>query len=417
MPNFEDDEATRDENGEKAIPSALRLMPFDPEFREDPHPRLRELRERCPVHREPDFDRVQVSSFAECEGVLRNRELGVDPRKALEDDPVRAFTSGDREPSMLFLDDPEHARLRNLVSRAFTPRRAESWRPAVREVAGELLDAVDARGEHEFDLIEALASPLPAIAIARILGVDPAKQADFKRWSEISSAAFFNPFSSDEENAEAERAIAALDEVFREEIAKRRTQPGSDLIGEMVQAEQQGDRLSESELVTMCGLLLVAGNVTTTDLIGNGVRVLLRHPEQLAKLQQDPELITNAVEEMLRFDPPVMQSGRIAPREIAIEGVPVHAGESITTHLTAANRDPAANADPERFDITRQDIRYLSFGGGAHLCLGVHLARVEAQEAIGALVARYPKLEAAGRREEWKQTPGFRGLREYWVRM
>jgi len=303
------------------------------------------------------------------------------------------------------------------VSRAFTPRRAESWRPSVKRVAHELLDAVDASGAREFDLIAALAGPLPAIAIARILGVDARRQADFKRWSEVSSAEFFNPFSSDEQKAEAEVARAALDEVFRAEIAKRRVQSHDDLIGEMVRAEQEGDRLSESELVTMCGLLLIAGNVTTTDLIGNGVRALLQHEGELAKLRRHPNLLPNAVEEMIRFDPPVTDSGRITPRDMLIAGVPVHAGESMTTHLSAANRDPAANADPDRFDVTRQEIRVLSFGGGAHLCLGAHLARVEAQEAVGALLERYPKLRSAGRPEVWKQTPGFRGLVEYWVRV
>jgi cytochrome P450 len=366
-------------------PSALQLMPFDEEFREDPHPRLKELRETCPVHREPDFDRVQVSSFEEVRNMLYDKKLGVDPRRAREDDPIRQFQRQDGgEPSMLFLDDPDHARLRNLVSKSFTPRRAEGWRSEIRKVATELLDAVDASGQREFDLIAALAGPLPAIAIARILGVDPAKQVDFKQWSETMSAAFFDPFSSEEDQAAALRAGEALDAVFR-------------------------------ELVTMCNLLLIAGNVTTTDLIGNGTRVLLQHPDQLSALRNDLGLVRNAVEEMIRFDPPVVVSGRITPDDMEIQGCPVHAGESMTAHLTAANRDPAANSDPDRFDIEREGIRYLSFGGGSHLCLGAHLARVEAQEAISALVARYPKLRSAGRDEVWKQVPGFRGLGEFWV--
>ena len=400
----------------RGAPSALQLMPFDEEFRRDPHPRLKRLRETCPVHREPDFDRVQVSSFAEVRAMLYDKTLGVDPRTAREDDPIRQFQRQDGgEPSMLFLDDPAHARLRNLVSKSFTPRRAEGWRPEIRKVATELLDTVDAGGRGEFDLIDALAGPLPAIAIARILGVDPAQQADFKRWSETMSAAFFNPFSSPEEEAEALRAGEALDAVFRAEIEKRRAEPRDDLIGQMVSAEEEGDRLTEDELVTMCNLLLIAGNVTTTDLIGNGTRVLLQHPDQLAALRDDPSLVGNAVEEMIRFDPPIVMSGRITPRDMDIQGCPVHAGESMTAHLTAANRDPAVNADPDRFDVEREDVRYLSFGGGAHLCLGVHLARVEAQEAIGALVARYPNLRSAGRDEVWKQVPGFRGLAEFWV--
>ena len=406
-----------DPKDEKAgAPSAMQLMPFDEAFRKDPHPRLKQLRETCPVHREPDFDRVQVSSFEQVRNMLYDLSLGVDPRQSLPDDPIRQFQRQDGgEPSMLFLDDPAHARLRGLVSKSFTPRRAEGWRPEIRKVATELLDAVDARGEREFDLVAALAGPLPAVAIARILGVDPAKQADFKRWSETMSAAFFNPFASEEEQAAALRDGESLDAVFRAEIEARRAEPRDDLIGQMVRAEEEGDRLSEDELVTMCNLLLIAGNVTTSDLIGNGARVLLQHPDQLAALRDDPGLVKNAVEEMIRFDPPVTMSGRITPREPAIEGCPVHAGESMTTHLSAANRDPAANPDPDRFDIEREDVRQLSFGGGAHLCLGAHLARVEAQEAIGALVTRYPNLRSAGREEVWKQVPGFRGMAEFWV--
>ena len=347
---------------------------------------------------------------------LYDLSLGVDPRKASEDDPVRQFARDDGgEPSMLFLDNPAHGRLRNLVSKSFTPRRAEGWRPEIRKIASELLDAAEASGQGEIDLIGALAGPLPAIAIARILGVDASNQADFKQWSETMSAAFFNPFAGEDEKAIAEQAGEQLDAVFRAEIVKRRNQPSDDLIGQMVRAEEEGDRLTEDELVTMCNLLLIAGNVTTTDLIGNGTRVLLQNPDQLAKLKQNPGLIKGTIEEMIRFDPPVILSGRVTEQEISIKGCPVHARESVTTHLTAANRDPAANSDPDRFVIERDDIRHLSFGGGAHLCLGAHLARVEAQEAVAALITRYPNLRAADREEVWKQVPGFRGLAEFWV--
>jgi cytochrome P450 len=410
----------RDEPG--YIPSGIELWPIDPRFREHPHEVLRELRERCPVHRDPAFDRVVLTRFADCDRILRDARFGVDPRKSLPDDPVRQFVREGEEPSMLFLDDPDHARLRKLVSPAFTPRRAESWRPLAREIASALLDAVDRAGEPEFDLIGALAAPLPAIAIARILGVDSAEQARFKTWSEASSAAFFNPLAGEEEKRLAAEAEDRLDACFRAEIARRREQPSDDLIGVLVAAEQDGDRLSEREVGTMCALLLIAGNVTTTDLIGNGVRVLLQHPHELERLRREPERIACVVEEMLRFDPPVTVTGRIAPRDHEIDGVPIRARESVTAILSAANRDPVANPDPDRFDTERfagdrAEARHLSFGGGAHLCLGAHLARIEAQEAVGALVARYPRLRPASRPETWKQVPGFRGLAEYWVRV
>jgi cytochrome P450 len=212
-------------------------------------------------------------------------------------------------------------------------------------------------------------------------------------------------------------AQQALDRCFRSEIAKRRAAPADDLIGKLVASEREGDRLAEDEIVTMCALLLVAGNVTTTDLIGNGTRALLDRPQEHAKLRARPELIANAIEEMLRFDPPVQSTGRIAPCDGEIEGVPVMKGQSVAVLLAAANRDPAVYPDPDRFDIDREDTHHQSFGGGAHLCLGAHLARCEAQAAIGALVSRFPKLRPAGRPLHWKKTPGFRGLSEYWVRI
>ncbi len=404
---------------ERPIPEGLALTPLDPVFQRDPAAVFRDLQARAPVHRDTQLGGVIVSGHDVVHRIAYDKSLFVDPRKSREGDPVRIFINEDpnREPSMLFLDDPEHKRLRGLVSRAFTPRSVAALGDVVERVATELVDAIEAEGLAEFDLIEAVAAPLPAIAIARILGVDPAKQAAFKQWSVDSSEAFFNPFADAETKQRGLDGQAALDKCFREEIAKRRESPADDLIGRLVVEECEGERLSEAELITMCGLLLVAGNVTTTDLIGNGMRALLERPEEHAKLRARPELIANAVEEMLRFDPPVQTTGRIAPQDMEIDGVHVHAGESISVILAAANRDPAIYPDPDRFDIERADTHHHAFGGGAHLCLGAHLARAEAQAAIGALVSRFPKLRPAGHELEWKKTPGFRGLALYRVRI
>jgi hypothetical protein len=405
---------------EAPLPDGLALTPLDPAFRDDPNPTYRALHERAPIHRDRGLgNRLVLSRHDDVMSVLRNLEFWSDPRKSLPDDPVRMFTrddARDQEPSMLFLDDPEHRRLRGFVSRSFTPRVIEKSRPLVRQVAAELLDAVEVEGAAEFDLIEALAAPLPAIAIARLLGVDTADQANFKMWSVASSEAFFNPFIDEQGRQRGELAVVALTDYFTNEIEKRRTNPTDDLIGQMVAKERDGEQLSVQEIVSMSNLLLIAGNVTTTDLIGNGTRVLLQHPDQLRKLREDPARIGNAIEEMLRFDPPVTNSGRIAPRDVEIDGIPVRQGESITVLLAAANRDPSVYPDPDVFDIDREDTHHQSFGGGAHLCLGAHLARIEAQEAIGALVQRFPKLRDAGRAPAFKQTPGFRGLSEYWVK-
>ncbi len=400
---------------EPPLPDGLRLTPLDEAFRLDPHPILHELRRRAPVHRDREFGRIVLTRHDDVQAVLRDLSFWVDTRKARDQDYLRRFQQEEREPSMLGLDDPEHRRLRSLVSRAFTPRAIESWRPLVREVARELLDTVERQTGDPFDLIASLAAPLPAIAIARLLGVDPARQADFKAWSESVVEAGFNPFASPEQKQAADRAGAALDACFLAEIERRRAHPADDLIGKMVAAEEEGDQLTSREIVTMCNLLLVAGNVTTSDLIGNGVRALLEHPEQLELLRARPELLPHAVEEMLRYDPPVVSSGRIAPRDVEIGGVPILQGESITTVLAAANRDPAVYPDPDRFDVAREDPHHQAFGGGAHLCLGAHLARLETEEAIGALVARFPGLRRSRRPFAFKRVPGFRGLAEYWV--
>ncbi len=397
------------------IPEDIQLTPLDDAYRDDPYPVLAELRRRAPVHRDRSFGRFVLTRHDDVMRVLRDLEFWVDVRKSNDDNYFRRLQMEqmERDPSMLGLDDPEHKRLRVLVSRAFTPRAVDRWQPIVEKVASDLLDAVD--GRNEFDLVEALANPLPAIAIAKLLGVDDSKQADFKRWSEAAVTAGFNPFATDEEKALANEAQANLDVCFRAEIQKRRENPSDDLIGQMVSAEEEGDKMTEREIVTMADLLLVAGNVTTSDLIGNGVKALLENPDQLARLQADPALLPNAIEEMLRFDPPVTQSGRIAPYDFELGGVEIKQGQSMTTVLAAANRDPEVYPDPDRFDIEREDTHHQAYGGGAHLCVGAHLARLEAREAIGALITRFPKIRASAKSYTWKRVPGFRGLSEYWV--
>ncbi|HSP55860.1 MAG TPA: cytochrome P450, partial [Dehalococcoidia bacterium] len=218
------------------------------------------------------------------------------------------------------------------------------------------------------------------------------------------------PMLTPAERAEVEAAGASLDAYFRAAIAERREDPRDDLISHLVNAEDQGDRLTEDEIVRMCGLLLAAGNVTTTDLIGNGVLALLQNPSELQKLQNDPSLIKNAVEEMLRYDPPVTQSGRVPLAEFRVDGATIAAGQSISPMLAAGNRDPDVHPDPDRFDITRPDLEHHSFGGGVHYCLGAPLARLEAQLAVGTLVRRFPAIRLAAGPLEWRRVPSFRGL-------
>ena len=373
------------------LPSDIELTALDPVFREHPHDRLDRLRTEDPVHLDATLERLFLTRFDDMKAVLADRSLSKDPRKA-PDTPRRRAMMGDVppeafQPSMLSLDDPDHKRLRGLVSQAFNQRSIDAWRPRIRAIAEGLLDALTDRGS--FDVIAEYAAPLPIVVIAEMLGVDPGDMPQFKRWSD-ARAHVFNPARTPEQTAELRAAGQGLNDYFARAIDARRGRRGDDLISMLVAAEEAGDRLSAREIVITCNLLLVAGNLTTTDLIGNGVLALLRHPDQLAKLCAHPELIPNAVEEMLRYDPPVVQSRRIALEPLEIAGKKVQAGQAMNCSLLAAGHDPAQHSDPHGFDIERADTTHLAFGGGAHFCLGAPLARAEAQIAIAALFERFP---------------------------
>jgi cytochrome P450 len=398
----------------KPVPTGVQLTPLDPAFQVDPQPILDELREREPVHHDTQLHRYVLTRHDDVDALLRDRAHSVDPRNAADGSFEKMFLYRAEEqdflPSMLFADPPYHTRLRGLVSKAFTPRAVEQMAPRIQEIVDELLDAVADRPG--FDLIDAFAAPLPTIVIAEMLGVDPADRADFKRWSD-AVVTVFNPLLSEGERAVAEQASVALDEYFRRQIAIRREQPREDLINSLMHVEEGKDQLTDDEIVTMCNLLLTAGNVTTTDLIGNGVHALLTYTDELRKLRDDPSLIKNAVEEMLRYDSPVTQSGRTPMTDVEIGGCPIAAGQSVTPQLAAANHDPAVYPDPHKFHITREDTHHHSFGGGVHYCLGAPLARLEAQIAVSTLVRRFPNLRLSDEPVEYRKIPSFRGLAKF----
>ncbi len=399
---------------DRSLPSGVRLTVLDEDFREDPYAVLAQVRRQAPTHFDHELGRLFVAQHDLVHDILRDKSLWSDPRKANPDAFSRFLLPEDGEqPSMLLMDDPDHRRLRSLVSSSFTPRAVEAWRPRIRAVVSRVLDGI--RGE-EFDLIADFAGPVPTVVIAEMLGIDAAMHGDFKRWSDTSVQVAFNPFPDDDERARARAARQALNDFFHAEIARRRQQPGDDLISDMLRAEAAGERLTEKEIVVQCNLLLVAGNVTTTDLIGNGVKALLEHPDQLARLKARPELIANAVEEMLRFDSPVVNSGRIAHRDMEIGGCPVRRGDSISVSLAAANRDPSVYPQPDGFHIEREDVHHHAFGGGRHHCLGAPLARVEAQEAILGLLRQFPDLQLSPRGYAYARVPSFRGMTHCWVR-
>jgi hypothetical protein len=258
-------------------------------------------------------------------------------------------------------------------------------------------------------------NPIPTVVIAEMLGVDSKMHDNFKKWSDISVAGGINPLVTPEQKAAADTASESLNAYFRSAIQERRNNFGDDLISDMVRAEEGGQKLTEDEIVTQCNLLLIAGNVTTTDLIGNGVKALLDHPEQLKKLQQDSSLIVNLVEEVLRYESPVQFTGRIANETVTLQGCPIQKGESMTTSLAAANRDPDIYPEPDVFDIERQDTHHQAFGGGSHLCLGAHLARLEAQESITALIDRFPNIAHSEKGFTPAASFGFPVMSSFWV--
>jgi len=400
------------------MPTGLQLTALDPVFREDPHEYLDRLRIEDPVHRDAELGRLFLTRFEDVRAVVSNRSLSVDPRKAQPDSYFRRILAANEplgafEPSMLQLDDPDHKRIRGLVSQAFNQRAVDTFRPRIRAITNELLDALT--GRDSFDVIAEYAAPLPIIVIAEMLGVEARDLAQFKRWSDARSQ-IFNVARRPEQTAELAAARQGLDDYFARAIDERRVRRGTDLISALVSAEEAEDRLTQREIVITCDLLLIAGNLTTTDLIGNGVLALLKHPDQLAKLRADPELVPNAVEEILRCDPPVVQTGRLALEPFEIGGIEVKAGEAMTASVLAAGHDPARHSDPHRFDIERADMSHLAFGGGAHFCLGAPLARAEAQIAIPLLFERFPSLRLDPQSAiEHKRVPIFNGLTALWV--
>ena len=390
----------------------MRLSPVNPEYQKDPFTLLDEVREQGRAVYDEMFGRYIVSRFEDVQAILNDRDLNVDPRKADESSLMASFRqrfAGDnREPSMLFLDPPDHTRLRGLVSKAFTPRAIEQMRDRIGEIANELLDKVE--GQSSFDLMTAFCQPYPTIVIAEMLGVDPKDQADFKRWTDDGVAAGFDPFASEETQKRAKVAREQLEEYLRKAIAERRAEPKDDLITALLHAEDEGNFFNDEEVVSMIALLLGAGNVTTTDLLGNGVKNLLQNPEQVRILRDDPSLVTNAVEEMLRYEGPVTFTGRIAVDDRELAGCPMHKGQSVTLAIGGANYDPRLHKDPHKFDVTREDIDHVAFGGGRRYCLGAPLARLEAQIGLKTLLDRFPNLRMPEQELVWKTVPGFRGL-------
>jgi cytochrome P450 len=297
--------------------------------------------------------------------------------------------------------------MRNLVNKAFTPRVVERMRPRIKAIANELLDALpDSR---RLDVVTDLAVPLPVIVIAETLGVPASDRERFKAWSSDIAGSLAGPFQAPEILEKAQRSANELADYFRDAIAKRRSEPRDDLLTALQAAEDKGDLLSEDEMLATCILLLVAGNETTTNLIGNGLLALVQNRRELLRLQSEPSLIASAVDEMLRYDGPAQLTSRVAIEEVTLRGKRMEPGQVVICALGAANRDPEQFPDPDRFDVTRPNNRHLAFGYGIHYCVGAPLAVAEAQIAIDALLARLPEPELDGE-PRWNTSFILRGL-------
>ena len=361
--------------------------PWDEAFRANPYPHYRGLSGQPPYLLDLFVPAALIGRYRDALTILHDPERFSSDARQL--DRIEVF--GDT-PRLLFADPPTHTRLRKLVSRAFTPKRIKDLEPKIREFTATLLDRAVRKGELE--LMGDLAVPLPVMVIAEMLGVPPEDHERFKDWSERIIEAD-NTMPGVPLPASVAEAFQALRQFFIGEIAERRQHPGPDLVSGLVAARDEADALSEEEMIAFAILLLLAGNETTTNLIGNGTLALLRHPEQLARLRQAPNLLPRAIEEMLRYDPPAQSTVRIAKADAEIGGVTIKAESLAFVVLGAINRDPEHFPDPKAFDIERDPNEHLAFGDGIHFCLGAALARLEASIAFGAMLARFPRLRLA----------------------
>lgn len=390
---------------------------FGPTFYDDPYPFYRHLREADPVHHDARMGwliarRADIEALAHDPRLSRGRfedrrVAGVPAAAQAAAAPVLAGLR--RE--MLRADPPQHTRLRKLVVHAFTPRTVDRLHPRIREIVDDLLDAFAAAGGMDF--IHDVAQPLPATVIMELLGVPPADR-DWLKARTADRIAFLGAIrTAPDPLALAQRTAKSahdLDGYFRGLIAARRRAPGEDLISALIAAEEAGERLGEAEMVANCALLLSAGHETTTNLLGNGLLALLRHPGELRRLREDPALMPSAVEELLRYDSPVQLAPRVAVAAITLGGKTIQPGEPVMLLLGSANRDPEHFADPDRLDIGRRPNAHRAFGFDRHFCLGAHLARAEAQIALGAVLARFPALALRGGPVVWQPNPAYRGV-------
>jgi len=370
---------------------------------EDPYAGFRQLRETQPVNLTPDGT-WRLSRYDDIRRLLREVPTGVRRTNGLLPGQTEEVPGAGL--FMLLQDPPNHTRLRKLVSKAFTPRAIESWRPRVQRITDELIDRVAEK--RAMDLVADLALPVPATMICELMGIPAQDQARFTQWTADATHGLLTlrGMGDAELQARVDEAGMSLAAYFNDLIERRRGEPGDDLLSVLITAEEDGEKLGPLELISQSIGLLVAGFETTIGLIGNGLTALIRHPEEIEKLRADPDLIVSAVEECLRYSGPILVTVRVLHEDAQFGGYVIPIDTEVVALLAAGNRDPDHFEDPERFDVTRyvegkNATPHLSFGGGAHLCLGAHLARLEAQVAIGTLVRRFEGLTLLDEKTQW----------------
>ena len=396
--------------------SPLMLEAF--ERRQDPYPLFHRFREEHPQHRSPEGIWT-FTRYHDILAVLRDERFSADPRNATalehlntSDDQINPI----REVAgrvLLFTDPPDHTRMRTLVNKAFTPRTVEKLRTHIQQLVDDLLDEV-AKGDG-MDVIDDFAYPLPALVICELMGVPVADRDTFKGWSG-DVAPILDPVNTPDTLQRAIGTVGQFGLYFMGLIEERKKDPQDDFLSALIAAEENEQRLSLEELLSLCVLIFIAGHETTQNLIGNGLLALLRNRSQLELLQREPSLIKGAVEELLRYDSPVQLTARSAKTDIEVAEAAVPKGEEVIVLLGAGNRDPSVFADPDRLDITRTKSQVLSFGAGAHFCLGAGLARLEGEIAFPALLKRFPKMELAIDEPKYRPTFTLRGLESLPVR-
>jgi cytochrome P450 len=397
------------------LPTGYQLSALDPIYRETPWIPLGRLRSEDPVHHDEQLGRYFLTRGKEVAELIKNRDLHADPRKAKEGSFSQTiYGTASVELSLIMLDDPEHKRQRDLVLKAFNKRAVDAMIPKIKKIAQELCDNIEAL-DGEFDFVQSLASPLPVTMLADMLGIKESDRQNFRRWA-LGCMHSLNPFKTPEQQILYDESVSVFADFLTAEIKNRRANPTDDLITGLALAEEEGDTLTTTDIIRLIRLIMIAGILTTTDLLGSGVVQMLKNPDQLAKFRACPDLHDNAIDEILRVDPPLAQVLRSAHVDMQVADKSVKKGESLHISLLGVHYDPELNPDPMKFDIERKNIQHFAFGGGAHYCLGAALGKVQAKILLPLFFEKFPNIAFAPNRDvKHKIAPAFNGYGEIWL--